>query len=224
MAYPVLGPGRLGTGTQFFPLGGSAVDGMTIDSNGNLYLARPGVSAIEVVNPLGVSLGRIAIGEAPSNVTFGGPAFKTMYVTARTSLYRADMLSTGHVGMRLVGSAGTIPVGGGSVHLDLAAPPLFSGRGTLVLASATGTEPGFVLDRMRVPLQIDALTNLVLALTNTQYFAGFAGTLDQNGSSRATLSLPALDPGLVGLDLRFAGIRHSPFDVASNAVSVRIVP
>jgi gluconolactonase len=167
MAYPVLGPGQLGPGVQLFPLGTATVDGMTVDTRGNLYLARPGLSAIEVVTPAGVSLGRIAIPEAPSNVAFGGPAHQTMYVTARTSLYRATMLSTGHVPMRLSASAGTIPVGGGSVGFTLSVPTLFSGRGVLLLASATGTAPGFVIDRTRVPLQLDGITDLVLALANS---------------------------------------------------------
>jgi gluconolactonase len=224
MAYPVLGPGVLGAGRQFFALGGSSVDGMTIDTNGNLYLARPGLLAIEVVNPAGVSLGRIAIPEAPSNVAFGGPDHRTMYVTARTSVYRADMLSTGHVPMRLAASANTVPVTGGSVDFDVTSIPLFAGRLVLLLASASGTEPGFLLETARVPLQLDALTSLVLTLTNTPAFAGFASLLDAQGRARARMTLPALDPSMIGFDMRIAALRAGPFDAATNAVAVRIAP
>lgn len=224
MAYPVLGPGVLGAGRQFFPLGGSSVDGMTIDTNGNLYLTRPGFAAIEVVTPLGVSLGRIAIPEAPANVAFGGPDHRTLYVTARTSLYRADMLSTGHVPMRLAASAATISVRGGGVDFDVTSIPLFQGRPVLILASASGTEPGFVLQTTRVPLQLDALTNFALSLSNTPAFAGFLSTLDAQGQTSARLTLPALDPSVIGFDMRFAAVRALPFDAATNAVAVRFVP
>jgi gluconolactonase len=224
MAYPVLGPGLLGAGRQFFALGGSSVDGMTIDSNGNLYLTRPGFSAIEVVNPAGVSLGRIAIPEAPANVAFGGPAHRTLYVTARTSLYRADMLSTGHVPLRLTASATSVPVGGGSVDLDVLGIPSLQGRTVLLLGSSTGTEPGFLLETARVPLQVDAFTNFALTLVNTPVFSGFLATLDAQGRARARLTLPALDASLVGFEMRFAAVRALPFDAASNAVSVRIAP
>ncbi len=224
MAYPVLGPGVLGAGRQFFPLGGSSVDGMTVDTNGNLYLARPGLSAIEVVTPLGTSLGRIAIPEAPSNVAFGGANHRTMYVTARTSLYRADMLSTGHVPMRLAASSNTVSVTGGSVNLDVTTIPLFQQRPVLMVASSTGTEPGFAIDGTRVPLQFDAFTSFVLTLTNTPVFAGFLNPIDAQGRSQAQLNLPALDPVMIGFDMRFAAVRAAPFDGATNAVSVRIVP
>jgi gluconolactonase len=43
-----------------------------------------------------INLGTIEVPEPPANVTFGGPEFKTLYITARTSLYRADMEATGH--------------------------------------------------------------------------------------------------------------------------------
>jgi hypothetical protein len=224
MAYPVLGPGKLGHGIQFFPLGTNTVDGMTIDADGNLYLARPGLSAIEVVTPAGVSLGRIPIGEAPSNVTFGGPAGRTMYVTARTGLYKADMLSTGHFPLRLAASSPSIKVGGGSVDFQLAALPYFQGRPCLLVASGTGTEPGVLFGSVHVPIVPDDLTLLVLALTNTPVCAGFAGVLDAAGGMKSQLALPALDAGLIGYEMRFAGIRAGPVDGASNAVSVKFVP
>jgi hypothetical protein len=71
-------------------------DGMTVDSQGNLYLTRPGINAVEVVSSEGRSLGLIQFPEAPSNCTFGGTDFKTLYVTARTSVYSAKMAVVGH--------------------------------------------------------------------------------------------------------------------------------
>jgi len=47
-------------------------------------------------DPSGRLLGVIAFPEQPANVTFGGPDLRTLYVTARTSLYTVPMEATGH--------------------------------------------------------------------------------------------------------------------------------
>jgi gluconolactonase len=97
MFYPVVEPGQLGEGKILAMLQGTGGgDGMTIDTKGNLYLTRPNSRAIQVVNPKGESLGLISFAESPSNVTFGGPELKTLFVTARTSLYTAPMEAVGH--------------------------------------------------------------------------------------------------------------------------------
>ncbi|HWN95916.1 MAG TPA: SMP-30/gluconolactonase/LRE family protein [Methylomirabilota bacterium] len=94
MSYPVFGPGLLGAGvTNSIPQTG---DGLTIDTQGNLYLCQPNVNQILVRSPAGVSLGRITFPEAPANCTFGGKDMKTLFVTARTSLYVCRMEATGH--------------------------------------------------------------------------------------------------------------------------------
>ncbi len=73
----------------------SGGDRLTIDTKGNLYItSRLG---IQVFSPQGRSLGIIEFPEQPSNVTFGGKNNKTLYVTARTSLYRVEMEAVGHI-------------------------------------------------------------------------------------------------------------------------------
>jgi gluconolactonase len=42
-------------------------------------------------------LGLIRFPEQPANATFGGKDRKTLYVTARTSLYSVEMQAQGHV-------------------------------------------------------------------------------------------------------------------------------
>ena len=59
-------------------------DGMTLDELGNLYVTAEGV---EVFSPSGQKIGEIKIPEKPTNCCFGGPDGKTLFVTARTSLY-----------------------------------------------------------------------------------------------------------------------------------------
>ncbi len=60
-------------------------DGMTIDSQGNLYLTGKGVT---VFNPAGKQIEVIAVPEGwTANVCFGGVDRKTLFITASDSLY-----------------------------------------------------------------------------------------------------------------------------------------
>jgi gluconolactonase len=61
-------------------------DGMKVDERGNLYTTGP--AGIWVVAPDGKHLGILTFPEAPANLAFGDADGKTLYVTARTSLYR----------------------------------------------------------------------------------------------------------------------------------------
>ena len=67
-------------------------DGMTIDEKGNLYTTHEGVN---VFTPEGKLMERIAVPEGPANVTFGGDDYKTLFITARTSLYSVRMKNAG---------------------------------------------------------------------------------------------------------------------------------
>jgi gluconolactonase len=95
MAYPIERPGQIGPGT---PLGEvpRLGDGLTVDTAGNLYLTQPPLRAILVLSPTGKTLGMIRVPEEPSNCTFGGVDMKTLFVTARTSLYAFPMAARGH--------------------------------------------------------------------------------------------------------------------------------
>jgi len=63
-------------------------DGMTLDEQGNLYLAR---NVVHVYSPDGKMLTEIVIPEAPSNVCFGGADRRTLFITARKGLYAIRM-------------------------------------------------------------------------------------------------------------------------------------
>ncbi len=99
-AYPIQSPGKLGPGRIFFALKqpegkeNSGGDGLSIDTQGNLYIATQ--LGLQVVSPQGELLGILEFPEQPANVTFGGPDRKTLFVTARTSLYSAKMEAQGH--------------------------------------------------------------------------------------------------------------------------------
>lgn len=99
-AYNIEAPGKIGAGRVLCELqqapgatnGGG--DGLTVDTAGNLYITS--ALGLQVVNPEGKILGIIAFPEQPANVTFAGPDKKTLYVTARKTLYAVQMESTGH--------------------------------------------------------------------------------------------------------------------------------
>jgi gluconolactonase len=101
MAYPVESPGSVGRGRVFGTLQGrdgkkgTGGDGCTIDAKGNLYVTSQ--IGVQVFDPAGKFQGNIAFPEQPANVAFGGPDMKTLYVTARSSLYTAPMEAKGHV-------------------------------------------------------------------------------------------------------------------------------
>ena len=91
---------------NFFP--GRSADGMCIDSQGNLYAAaglnRPRGSSetldtkpgVHVFSPAGKLLDFIPIPEDTiTNCAFGGPDWKTLYVTAGKTLFRAQRAIAG---------------------------------------------------------------------------------------------------------------------------------
>lgn len=79
--YDVTGPGRLVNEKMWIDLG-AGPDGMTLDVRGNLYVACGGVG-VKVHAPDGSPLGVLAPGVYASNVVFGGPDFKTLFITSK---------------------------------------------------------------------------------------------------------------------------------------------
>ena len=67
----------------------TGADGIVLDEKGNVYITTH--LGVEIFSPAGKSVGLVKFPEQPANVTLGGPDGKTMYVTARTSLYRVEM-------------------------------------------------------------------------------------------------------------------------------------
>ena len=64
-------------------------DGMAVDVKGNLYTTHGG--KVNVFDADGKLVTRIDVPEGPANVCFGGEDYKTMFITARTSLYSLQM-------------------------------------------------------------------------------------------------------------------------------------
>lgn len=66
--------------------GAGAPDGMKMDSEGNIYCCGPG--GIHVFDPQATCLGVIGMPEHTANFCFGESDFRTLFVTASSSVYR----------------------------------------------------------------------------------------------------------------------------------------
>ena len=94
MRYPVLADGSLGKGDVFLDVtkshpGEQAWDGLKVDVLGNVYAAGP--EGIWILSPEGKHLGIIKATEVPANFAWGDDDGRTMYITARTGLYRVRL-------------------------------------------------------------------------------------------------------------------------------------
>jgi gluconolactonase len=70
-------------------------DGMRVDEAGNLYVTGPG--GIWIWDPAGHHLGTIIVPEQSANLAWGDSDWKTLYITATTSLYKIKTNATGFV-------------------------------------------------------------------------------------------------------------------------------
>jgi gluconolactonase len=61
-------------------------DGIRVDEKGNLYVAA---SRLWIYDAQGKPMANLDVPEKPSNCTFGDSDLRTLYITARTGLYRA---------------------------------------------------------------------------------------------------------------------------------------
>ncbi len=97
MRYEVRADGTLSNGEVFFDMtsaqGEDALDGMKVDQKGNLYVSGPG--GLWIISPEGRHLGTIIAPEHPHNFAWGDDDGKTLYLCARTGLYRIRLKIAG---------------------------------------------------------------------------------------------------------------------------------
>jgi gluconolactonase len=90
MRYEVQADGSLANGHVFFDMTGApgeeALDGLKVDERGNVYVSGPG--GLWILSPDGRHLGTLQMPELPANFAFGDADGRTLYLTARTGLYR----------------------------------------------------------------------------------------------------------------------------------------
>jgi gluconolactonase len=69
-------------------LGEGLVDGMKVDERGNVWVTGPG--GIWVLSPEGEHLGTVEVPEDTANLAWGGDGWRTLFITASTSVYRIE--------------------------------------------------------------------------------------------------------------------------------------
>jgi gluconolactonase len=93
MRYSVDADGSLSSGSVFVDLtraaGEDAIDGVKVDRAGNVYISGPG--GLWIVSPDGRHLGTIVGSDHPHNFAWGDADGKTLYLTARSALYRVRL-------------------------------------------------------------------------------------------------------------------------------------
>jgi gluconolactonase len=75
--------------------GDGVPDGMKVDSKGNLFVVGP--KGIWVWDTNGNHLGTIVVPEQPANLAWGDNDYRTLYITATTSVYRLETKTQGFV-------------------------------------------------------------------------------------------------------------------------------
>jgi gluconolactonase len=73
-------------------------DGIKVDKDGNLFVTGP--EGIWVWDAKGDHLGTIVMPEQPANLNWGDKDYRTLYITATTSVYRLEMKTQGFVPYR----------------------------------------------------------------------------------------------------------------------------
>jgi gluconolactonase len=95
--YDVLPDGTLTNGKLLIDLSKETergvTDGMRVDTKGNLYETGPG--GVWIISPEGKHLGTIRAPEQATNVGFGDADKKTLYIAARTGIYRIRVNTPG---------------------------------------------------------------------------------------------------------------------------------
>ena len=93
MRYEAKNDGTLANGKVFFDMtsapGEDALDGIKVDQAGNLYVSGPG--GLWVISAEGKHLGTIIAPKHPHNMAWGDEDGKTLYLCARSGLYRMRM-------------------------------------------------------------------------------------------------------------------------------------
>ena len=94
--YDVRPDGSLANGKLFINMKGTEpgiTDGLRVDTKGNLYETGPG--GVWIISPEGKHLGTIRAPEISTNVGFGDADKKTLYIAARTGIYKIRVNTPG---------------------------------------------------------------------------------------------------------------------------------
>lgn len=92
-AFDVAADGTVSNGRVFCSIDKGGPDGIRVDREGRVWSSAG--DGVHIFGPEGNRIGKILVGEAPANLCFGGDDGKTLFITARKSLYAIKVLVTG---------------------------------------------------------------------------------------------------------------------------------
>jgi gluconolactonase len=97
MRYDVRADDTIANGRTFIDMSSDKTpgnpDGMKVDQKGNVYCTGPG--GIWIMSPEGKHLGTILLPENATNMAFGDPDYKTLYITDRRSFAKVRLNAPG---------------------------------------------------------------------------------------------------------------------------------
>jgi gluconolactonase len=91
--FDVSADGSVSNGRVFCTIDKGGPDGIRVDQAGRVWSSAG--DGVQIFAPDGKRIGKILVGEAPANLCFGGDDGKTLFMTARKSLYAIKVLVTG---------------------------------------------------------------------------------------------------------------------------------
>ncbi|MGL5137677.1 MAG: SMP-30/gluconolactonase/LRE family protein, partial [Beijerinckiaceae bacterium] len=155
--FDVLPNGLLGMGRVFAsgivsPSEPGVPDGMKCDAKGNIWVCAPG--GVWVYAPHGELIGKVRVPELVGNLTWGGPEFRTLFLTATHSLYSVDLKVGPRFEPYMIAGGNTARSGSGPVDVRPAA--------TVAANGAKKAATGYALDPARCALVIQDMQNDVV--------------------------------------------------------------
>lgn len=162
--FDVLPDGRLGSGRLFASGIVSASepgvpDGMKCDAQGNVWVCGPG--GVWVYSIQGELIGKVRVPELVGNLAWGGPDWRTLFLTATHSLYAIETRIGPRIEPYMKASGGEAPA---SRSTRTEARPV-SGVTAAAAVAASGVKkaaPGYRLDPSRCALIIQDMQNDVV--------------------------------------------------------------
>ena len=85
--------GTVTGGSVFCEIDQGVPDGIRCDAKGRIFSSAG--DGVHIFAPDGKLIGKILMPETPANLSFGGKNGKTLFITARTSLYSIELLTKG---------------------------------------------------------------------------------------------------------------------------------
>lgn len=92
-AFDVRKDGTVSNGRVFCTIDKGVPDGIRCDEKGRIFSSAG--DGVQIFSPSGELIGKILVPETPANLCFGGKDGKTLFITARTSLYSIRLLVKG---------------------------------------------------------------------------------------------------------------------------------